>query len=1401
MKKFVSNKLLNVLIVCTIVFTNFFTLFGNPVSAESGQADGLFISEYVEGSSYNKAVEIYNGTGQAVDLSQYTLELYSNGNETPNQTLNLSGSLSAGDVYVVAHSSASAEILNVADETAGVVNFNGNDAFTLTKNDTPIDILGTVGQDGDYAKDVTLVRTASITSGNTTYTETEWNSHAKDTIEYLGSHSMDGDPSDPGDPGDPVDPGEPVSIEEARSLAVGTEVTVEGVVTADNSAIGGGQLSTYIQDETAGINVFNFDATGYPVLEKGDRVQVTGTIDEYQGLLEVVPNNSDSVEVLSENQPLPAPQEITLADMQDSSIAEPLEGSRVQVNGYISSIPESPAGGGYNISLIDEEFNGTTLRVMEDALDVSQLEEGTWYDITAILSQYHSYQLIPTEAADITVADEQPEPPSAAGEYTSTVEYVTDGDTIRLETPVLGSDRVRFVNIDTPETDMGSANGAHGENQDEHGEAAKTYLQSLLQPGDEVTLKIGDEPTDNYGRLLAQVINKDGINTNLEMVREGYAATYFLWPFGENAQYDTYQSAVKAAKDAGKGIWNPDNPLIELPFEYRAILEGGDFDKFVGHSDTKEYVQPTEFEQVPVHKRIFFWSESDAIEAGYTAAGDSGGDPVNPGETVSVQLLGLNDLHGKIDQEYELDLDGDGQMDGMFGRMDYVAGFFEEREQENPNTLKVHAGDMIGASSPVSALYQDEPTVEIMEEMGFDVGTVGNHEFDEGTEELMRMVNGGDHPEGTENYDGMNFDVLCANCVGKNTGETILPPYAVKEVAGQQIGFIGVTTQETPEMVMPDGIQNMDFTDEKEAIDQAVDELTSQGIESIVVLSHVPGSQSGDTSATGAVADLARSIDDEVDMIFAAHNHQVVNGVVDDKLIVQAYEYGKAFADIDLEIDTETGDIVDKQAEIVYTDQSKLEPDTEVASILDKYSTLIEEKMNEVLGYNAYDLTGDYSNDGDHGLGNFLADGMKWAMDSDFAMMNGGGIRDDLLAGEVTWGDLFNIQPFGNVLMKFDIKGKDLYPILNAQLSSQYGPDYSISGFHYTWNPETTEVVDITLPDGTPIDENKTYTLTVNNYMGTSQGEKYRPIGELGQNPVMGPEDIEATVDFINHLNTTAENPLNYHPDGEGRITEGSAIDYQNATMTEARDAAVGSGVILEGIVTYVDGMNYYVQDETGGIVVRSANLEAEAGDKIQAKGVTSEYYGLLQVVTEDAEVTETNAGEPEAVTVQAADVGEAVEGQLVELEYVTTQSANEFNEYQAEDVSGEVVLADEENLLAEGQNYKSLIGVVTYSFGGYKVIPRKPEDVTKLFFVHEDGAVEDAAETLVESSNLLGLDRVKELLKEQLTEVVETKGNTKQHIKSVVHHVSKSLSKIEQGKGNRTVELRKIDRELNKLF
>ena len=503
-------------------------------------------------------------------------------------------------------------------------------------------------------------------------------------------------------------------------------------------------------------------------------------------------------------------------------------------------------------------------------------------------------------------------------------------------------------------------------------------------------------------------------------------------------------------------------------------------------------------------------------------------EPPKEQENVKVQLLTVNDLHGKINETGTVSGDTNN-----YGRMDFLATYLREREKENKdNTLLIHAGDMVGGSPPVSALLQDEPTVEIMNALGFDIGTVGNHEFDEGVAEMLRLMNGGDHEKGTKNYQGMNFPQVAANVKYKDSGELVLDPYKVLEVGGEKIGFIGVATTATPANVVSSAVENLEFTDEAEAIDKYTAELQNQGVHAIVVLSHVPGDQANDGTISNEIATIANNVNDDVDIILAAHNHKIVDGEVDGKLIVQAWEYGKAFGDIDIEIDPKTHDIVKKQAEVVKVIQAGVTPDAEIKAIIDKYETQIAPQLNEVMGNTATELRGGYitrDEIGDNPIGNLIADGMKAAMNSDFAMMNGGGIRASIDAGDITWGELFSVQPFNNTLVKLDITGAGLREVLNAQISS-YGPDASIGGFSYTWDGKTNKVVDIFLPDGSKIDENATYTVTVNNYMAFHTTDKYKLI-KNGSNVVNGPEDLQATIDFVKNFNGT----INY-ADTLGRV-------------------------------------------------------------------------------------------------------------------------------------------------------------------------------------------------------------------------------------------------------------------------
>ncbi|TXK83607.1 5'-nucleotidase C-terminal domain-containing protein [Paenibacillus sp. N3.4] len=529
----------------------------------------------------------------------------------------------------------------------------------------------------------------------------------------------------------------------------------------------------------------------------------------------------------------------------------------------------------------------------------------------------------------------------------------------------------------------------------------------------------------------------------------------------------------------------------------------------------------------------------------------------SPKDPVKVKLLSFNDLHGQIDQSFSfktVDVNGDGRyiLNGVYGEMDYMAAYMKKRAAANPNTLLVHAGDAVGGSPLVSSMNKEEPTVMLMNSMGFDVGTVGNHEFDKGTTEMLRLINGGDaSSKAIPDYMGMGFPLIAANVVDKTTGNPILPPYAIKSVGGVKIGFIGVVIQSAAGMILPSGIESIRFTDEAAAINKYVAELKKQGIRSIVVLAHMDATQDASGAVTGPAADLANKVDPEVDVILAGHNHKIVNGTVNGKLIFQGYEYGKAIGDIDLVIDPVTGDVIEKSAEVVLVDQAKIDPDPRIKAQLNRFNDTVVGLKTAKVGVAGIDMVGGYTVTSDNALGNLIADSMRVSMSTDFALMNGGGIRQNLSAGDITMGQLFTILPFNNFVVKLDITGEDLVAIINGQLSPNYAADFSISGFKYTWDVGSQSVTRITLPDGKPIDPKENYTIAVNNFMASSTGKSYLEIGKRGKNPFVGPVDSTALIDYVKSFNNE---PISYV--SEGRVT----------TTTSNMTPTVGSNVYVNSL-------------------------------------------------------------------------------------------------------------------------------------------------------------------------------------------------------------------------------------------
>ncbi|MGZ8199802.1 MAG: metallophosphoesterase [Methylosarcina sp.] len=376
---------------------------------------------------------------------------------------------------------------------------------------------------------------------------------------------------------------------------------------------------------------------------------------------------------------------------------------------------------------------------------------------------------------------------------------------------------------------------------------------------------------------------------------------------------------------------------------------------------------------------------------------------------VDVQILAVNDFHGHLEPP-----------EGSSGRIgtvsagggEYLATHIKNLRAHNPNTVLVSAGDMIGSSPLLSALFHDEPTIEAFNRMGLDFNAVGNHEFDEGMAELLRMDEGGCHPkDGCRDGDGFagaDFQYLAANVVRKKNGRTLFPAYKIRSFEGVKIAFIGMTLEGTPTIVLPSGVAGLNFLDEAETVNALVPQLKSQGVKAIVVLIHEGGAQvapepyNGCMGLSGAIIDIVNRFNPEVDVVISGHTHKAYNCVINNKLVTSAASFGRLVTNIDLTIDRGSGDVISYTAnnEIVTRDVPK---DGFISALIDKYKAIARPLASRPIGLIAADITRDGNFAGESALGDVIADSQLHATapaglgGSVAAFMNPGGIRVDLL--------------------------------------------------------------------------------------------------------------------------------------------------------------------------------------------------------------------------------------------------------------------------------------------------------------------------------------------------------------------------------------------------------------------
>lgn len=574
--------------------------------------------------------------------------------------------------------------------------------------------------------------------------------------------------------------------------------------------------------------------------------------------------------------------------------------------------------------------------------------------------------------------------------------------------------------------------------------------------------------------------------------------------------------------------------------------------------------------------------------AGCNSSNDENGSDVAPPPSAdtttapranqTVHLMAFNDFHGNLEPPKRFVTVPDPQNPGKTvnipaGGISYLADAVAKlRARYGANSALLSGGDLVGASPLISSLFADEPTIEAMNLLKLDANVVGNHEFDRGTAELRRLANGGCQQTSPNlqpcqvnaNYAGAKFDFLAANVIEKSSGKPLFRPYKIMRFGGIPVALVGVVTRTTPSIVAAAGIQDVTFQDEADTVNALVPELKAQGVQAIVIMLHEGANSStrplNSTTCeglTGNAIDIANRLDPAVDVIVTGHTHQTYScdysqvNPAKPFLITSASAYGVLLTDIALELDGKTGDVTRKSAQQVviqsepYTAGSTSYPLTSlyeafaktpaIETLLSPYREKAVAISGRIVGSVIGPITRNSVASGENSLGNLIADAQlanTRVNGAQFALMNPGGVRADLVPtadGQVTYGQLFAVQPFGNGLVTMTLSGTQLKQLLEQQWSGSNAnsPRILLPSAGLTYRYHTTgdsRAYDIKV-NGQPISDATTYRFTVNSFLADG-GDNFTVLKQ-GTDRVGGALDVDALEDYFRTSSPVSPAPTN----------------------------------------------------------------------------------------------------------------------------------------------------------------------------------------------------------------------------------------------------------------------------------
>lgn len=498
---------------------------------------------------------------------------------------------------------------------------------------------------------------------------------------------------------------------------------------------------------------------------------------------------------------------------------------------------------------------------------------------------------------------------------------------------------------------------------------------------------------------------------------------------------------------------------------------------------------------------------------------------------VQITILHTNDHHGHFMKFDPYPVQGVG---GLAAQMTLVNIVRAEVEEAGGHVLVLSAGD-VNTGIPESDLLDAEPDFKLMNMIGYDAMTLGNHEFDNPREVLMKQRGWAEFP------------FLSANIVKKDIGEPLVEPYVIKEFEGVKVAIFGLTSDRTPILTLPENTADLEFKDPVATAKELVPELKKQA-DLVIALTHLGFYEKDSANYQEGDLYLAEQVP-EIDVIVGGHTHTEMTEpkMAGNTLIVQAGGYSEAVGRLDLTIETDADEVTASEFKLVpvnmkkrvkyndksyymYVDKGYVE-DSEALESMAAYLTQADELLSQPVGQAAVELVGgkSESRSQETNLGNLITDAMRAKTGAEIAFQNGGGIRAGIAPGEITYRDILTVQPFGNTLTTLSMNGEQIMEVLNfaATLDSGSGGFLHVSGVSWTLNRQTKSAENV-MVNGEPLDMNRVYEVVTNNFMAAG-GDGYAMLKDIPQYDT-GFVDADAIKDYIIEKGTV-------EPSVEGRLT------------------------------------------------------------------------------------------------------------------------------------------------------------------------------------------------------------------------------------------------------------------------